>query len=200
MENNKVVYIHRKLTDSTIFYVGIGNPSRAYREYGRSSYWKNTVKKHGYNVEVILKDLQWKEACEIEMYLIEKLGRKDLFTGSLVNMTKGGEGAQGRIMSEEHKRNFSERNKGNTYNLGKKRTEKTKAKQSEASKGKKKSEEHKKNLSKNSGQAKKIINTNTGVIYNSAIEASEALNINQYTLRNWLQGRVKNKSTLIYLK
>ena len=99
MKNNKVVYIHRKLSDSTIFYVGIGNPSRAYSKSpaSRSVVWSRTVKKYGYYVEVILEDLEWEDACEIETYLIEKFGRRDLKKGSLVNLTDGGEGAQGHI-------------------------------------------------------------------------------------------------------
>ena len=39
MKNNTVVYIHRKKTDDTIFYVGIGKPSRPYIDKGRSSLW-----------------------------------------------------------------------------------------------------------------------------------------------------------------
>tara|TARA_R110000765_G_scaffold269164_1_gene368179 strand:+ start:148 stop:945 length:798 start_codon:yes stop_codon:yes gene_type:complete len=99
MKNNKVVYIHRKKTDDTIFYIGIGNPNRAYHKDSaqRSVVWHRTVKKHGYKVEVILRDLQWEEACEIEIYLIKQFGRRDRNKGSLVNLTDGGEGGNGHI-------------------------------------------------------------------------------------------------------
>ena len=117
MKNNKVVYIHRKKTDSTIFYVGIGKPSRAYSKSptSRSVVWSRTVKKHGYYVEVILEDLEWEEACEIEIYLIEKFGRRDLKKGALVNLTDGGEGATN--MSEEGRRKISEATAKAVYNI-----------------------------------------------------------------------------------
>ena len=117
MKNNKVVYIHRKKTDSTIFYVGIGNPNRAYSKSptSRSVVWSRTVKKHGYYVEVILEDLEWEEACEIEIYLIEKFGRRDLKKGALVNLTDGGEGATN--MSEEGRRKISEATAKAVYNV-----------------------------------------------------------------------------------
>ena len=105
MENNKIVYIHRKKTDSTIFYVGIGEPKRAYVKYNRSSLWNNTVNKHGYYVEVILEGLSQEDACDIEIYLINKFGRKDLSLGALVNLTEGGEGIVN--ASEEKKLDFS---------------------------------------------------------------------------------------------
>ena len=100
MKNNKVVYIHRKLSDDTIFYVGIGEPSRAYEKAptSRSVVWHRTVKKYGYYVEVIFKDLSKEESCEIEIYLIEKFGRRDLKKGTLVNLTDGGEGVDGRVV------------------------------------------------------------------------------------------------------
>jgi hypothetical protein len=65
------------------------------------------------------------EARKHEVYMIAVLGRKDLGTGILRNMTDGVEGCAGRVLSDE-----------------------TKQKLSNAHKGRKKSEEHKKALSK----------------------------------------------------
>ena len=224
MKNNTVVYIHRKKTDDTIFYVGIGKPSRPYRNKGRSSLWNRTVNKHGYYIEIILEDLSQEEACEIEIYLIEKLGRRDLKKGSLVNLTDGGEGilghehsketkkkiseaGKGRKLSEETKRKLSEAVKGRKHSdetkkkiseIKSRMSDETKKKISESSKGKKMSEEAKKKMSK--AKSKKVINTVTGEIYNSVIEASKAINISVYTLRNWITGKNPNKSNLKYLK
>ena len=97
MDKNKVVYIHRKATDGTIFYVGIGKPSRAKRKEGRNKHWKNTVSKHGYTIDIVEKNLTWNEACESEIALIELIGRRDKGVGTLVNGTDGGEGGFGHI-------------------------------------------------------------------------------------------------------
>ena len=116
-QNKKVVYIHRKKTDDTIFYIGIGNEDRPYQKAptSRSVVWHRTVKKHGYYVEVIFKDLSKEEACEIEIYLIEKLGRRDLKKGSLVNLTGGGEGHLN--MSKETRDRISEAHSEPVYNI-----------------------------------------------------------------------------------
>lgn len=57
------------------------------------------------------------------------------------NSTEGGEGTVGYQHTESWKKNFSEYLKGNKFNLGKTRTEKTKKKISEATKGKPKTKE-----------------------------------------------------------
>jgi len=117
MKNKKVVYIHRKKTDNTIFYIGIGNEDRPYQKSptSRSVVWHRTVKKHGYYVEVILEGLSQEDACEIEVYLIEKFGRRDLKKGTLVNLTDGGEGATN--MSKEGRNRISEAHSESVYNI-----------------------------------------------------------------------------------
>jgi len=97
MDKNKVVYIHRKATDGTIFYVGIGKPSRAKQKEGRNRCWERTVAKHGYTIDIVEKNLTWNEACESEIALVELIGRRDKGLGNLVNLTDGGEGACGHI-------------------------------------------------------------------------------------------------------
>ena len=108
MENN-VVYIHRRKDNSQVFYIGIGKIRRPYDKAKRNNYWQSIVNKHGYDIEIIHKDLSWEKACKIERQLILQYGRCDLGTGVLVNMTDGGEGNQniiytGRIQSEETKK------------------------------------------------------------------------------------------------
>jgi hypothetical protein len=49
------------------------------------------------------------EAHELESYLIKCIGREDLSTGPLFNLTSGGEGASGRIWTKEEKTAVSER-------------------------------------------------------------------------------------------
>lgn len=89
MERNKIVYIHRKASDGSIFYVGMGNVERAYSR-NRSAFWKRVVKRHGYTVEIVADRLTKEEAWDLEMALIKQYGRMDIKTGCLVNHTSGG--------------------------------------------------------------------------------------------------------------
>jgi group I intron endonuclease len=131
-----IVYEHIRNDTNEVFYVGIGEEEkRAFNKHHRSPYWKHIVNKVGYSVNIIYKDIDWEDACKIEKLLIEKYGRKDLGLGLLVNMTDGGEGTFGVIVSEESKKKISEANKGNTNMLGKIHSEETRQKISEATKG-----------------------------------------------------------------
>ncbi len=89
---NKVVYLHRRNDDNSVFYVGMGSRKRAFDKYSRNYYWKNIVKKHDYTCEIVAKDLSIEDAYELEMFIISELGRKDLNKGRLVNLTNGGDG------------------------------------------------------------------------------------------------------------
>jgi hypothetical protein len=156
-----VVYLHKRNDTNEIFYVGIGKSERrAYRKDNRTQYWKNIVKKVGYNIDILVSDTSWKDACKIEKLLIEKYGRKDLGLGNLINMTDGGDGSIGLIVSEETKEklrkgHIGEKNpmfgktKEQNPMFGKTNpmSDETRKKLSEAHKGKKLSEEHKKKLS-----------------------------------------------------
>jgi hypothetical protein len=46
--------------------------------------------------------------------------------------------------------------------------------------------------------SKIVLDTQTGIFYNSASEASRLLNINRRTLCAYLSGRLLNKTSLIY--
>jgi hypothetical protein len=89
------VYRHFKLNTNNVFYIGMGkekNFKRAYSKRYRNNYWNNTVEKYGYSVEIIAKNISEEEAKDLERFLIELYGRRDLNNGVLVNMTDGGEG------------------------------------------------------------------------------------------------------------
>ena len=92
--NNILVYRHRTLDTKEVFYVGIGNCNRPFKKHGRTLYWKNIVKKHGYSIEILQNNLSWEDACELEELLILEYSRRDLSTGCLVNMTNGGDGVK----------------------------------------------------------------------------------------------------------
>jgi hypothetical protein len=124
---NKIVYLHRKKTNNEIFYVGMGNSKRVYSRQ-RSKFWEDTVKKYGYYSVIIADNLSKDDALELECFIIKELGRKDLKTGPLVNMTDGGDGASGLNCSIEKRRK---------YKMSKvKRNSEWKRKISEAHKGK----------------------------------------------------------------
>ena len=66
-------------------------------------------------------------------------------------------------------------------------------------KGGKLSIEHRAKMKENSGQAKKVIDTNTEIIYNSIKDASIALNTDYCSLVKKLTGQRKNKTSLKFL-
>ena len=140
-----IVYRHRRLDTNEIFYVGIGKEStRAWSLADRNKWWKNIISKTEYKAEIIAVDLTWNDACELEIFLINLYGRKDLGTGNLVNLTDGGEGVIGNILSEKTRIKMSNSKKGKSpHNLGKKASEETKKRMSTSATGRRHSEETK---------------------------------------------------------
>jgi group I intron endonuclease len=140
-KNMAIVYEHLRNDTNEVFYVGMSvGEKRAFDKCKskRNPHWHNIVKKAGYTVNIVYKDIEHDEAKQIEILLIEKYGRKDLGLGNLVNMTDGGDGALGLICSEETRQKMSEALKGeNNPNFGKTTSEETKKKISEARKGEK---------------------------------------------------------------
>jgi len=86
------LYMHTRKSDGRIFYIGIGNEDRPTDKNGRNKYWCNTVNKHDYNVTILVNNLTWERACELEVIMIAFYGRKDTVGGPLVNLTDGGDG------------------------------------------------------------------------------------------------------------
>ena len=89
---NFYVYIHRRATDSSIFYVGKGRGKRSNKYRGRSEWWKRTVEKHGLIVEIAQSNMIEEDAFLLESWLIAKFRHEGI---PLVNMTDGGEGCTG---------------------------------------------------------------------------------------------------------
>jgi hypothetical protein len=95
----------------------------------------------------MLEELSEEEVNKKEKYFIKLYGRRDLGTGTLVNMTDGGEGSSGAIRSEETRKKQSDANKGHKYCLGKKQTEEHITKRIKSNTGKKRTEESRKKMS-----------------------------------------------------
>jgi len=121
---DRIYYTYAYLReDGTPYYIGRGKGNRAFDTTHRI---KVPPKER---VLFLKQNLTYAEASDHEVYMIAVLGRKDLGTGILRNLTNGGEGTPGR------KKSTKEKEKLRKANLGKKHTEKTKAKISEMKTG-----------------------------------------------------------------
>lgn len=175
-----IVYRHID-NNNKVFYIGIGkNESRAFDYHHRSNFWKRYSKKHGVNTEVIIENISFDDAKELEMLLISEYGRKDLKNGNLVNMTDGGEGSLNRIQGE------NEKEKRANSLRGKKRTIEQRKTMSDARKGIVFSEEHLKNLSEShkgncSANAFKVKHIETKEVYRSLREGCIKCNLKYKT-------------------
>lgn len=133
-----IVYIHLKKTDRSIFYVGIGTEEkRAYCKYQRRPIWDRIVKKYGYIVEIVCRDITWDAACKIEQFLIKQYGRIDNETGILANMTDGGDGTLGQLASKETREKQRKAKTGSRLRLGAILSQETKDKISKSLSGRK---------------------------------------------------------------
>jgi hypothetical protein len=173
--NKFYIYFHINTFKNEIFYVGKGSGRRAFQKSNRNRYWINTTNKYEYDVIIIDENLTEEKAFELEIYYINKIGRKDLGFGTLVNMTNGGDGTSGNLPSEEQKRNHSIFMKGRpSWNKGVSITDERRNKIS-----------------------KKVINSK-GEVFSSIGKAAYAYNIKRTTLNMMLLGVNKNKTDLSY--
>lgn len=107
------VYRHIRLDKNEPFYIGIGSDdshSRAYEKYksSRSEAWHRIIQKTQYEVEIIFDNIDVQFAKQKEIEFIKIYGRRDLRTGTLVNMTDGGDGLNNRVFTESYRRKLSE--------------------------------------------------------------------------------------------
>lgn len=181
------LYRHIRLDKNEVFYVGIGSDplyKRVYCKYKRSDHWNRIVKNSAIEIEIILDDLTWEDACKKEIEFITLYGRRDINTGSLVNLTNGGEGSLGILVTNEtlQKRSIAVlgsnnpmygRSVGKEYGYkisnsltGKKLSNSTRSKQSIS-------------------HMIKVIDTKTGVQYNSMSDAALKFNVHVATIGRW---------------
>ena len=197
--NKYYVYKHLKKGTDEVFYIGKGSGNRAYYKTQRNKLWNNIVNKYGYDIEIVEDNLSEETAFNLEIKLIKKYGRRDFKLGTLCNMSNGGEGDSGKIISIETKKKMSEWQKGVPKSeifknklRGKKHSEETKKKISNSNKG------IKKGYQKHSTNSKYVLNLETGIYYDSCKQAADYNNINYNNLKAYLNGTVKNRTNLIY--
>lgn len=190
MEKKYVIYRHLK-PNGEVFYIGIGSEKRSYQKNPRSDFWKRVVSIHSYEVQILKFNLSWEEACELEKILISWYGRRDLKTGTLVNMTNGGEGSIGYIPSEKSRRSRSEKMKGVS------KSEEARKNMNKSKIGKSISKEHREKCRLIG--AKKVINIETGEIYESVQNLIKNSDFTSAQLYDRLGGRLKNKTNYMYL-
>jgi len=97
--NDYYVYAYLR-EDGTPYYIGKGKDNRAYQK-------RNFKPPSKDRIIIILDNLTEEQAFANEIDYIKWYGRKDNNTGSLRNLTDGGEGASGMILSEETKKRIS---------------------------------------------------------------------------------------------
>ena len=118
MRNDFSVYEHWRMDTNEPFYVGKGKGTRPLtvdRKHNKiHQHILNKLERTGSGILILIvaSKLSDEDACSLERELIQKYGRKDLRTGSLCNLTDGGDGASGYKHSEDHKHKISSLLKG----------------------------------------------------------------------------------------
>lgn len=112
-EDNCILYRHIRLDKNEVFYIGIAKQKNRPYESGtrRSLFWNKIVSKTKYEVDILFDNLSWDQVKEKEKEFIKLYGRKDLNTGTLVNMTDGGDGSLNPCLSTRLKIAEKSRNK-----------------------------------------------------------------------------------------
>lgn len=138
------------------FYVGKGGTER--RKYSHlesfvSKKERNTLKSNKIKkildselkpfIEVVYSDLAEASAFTLEKHLISVIGRIDKKTGTLTNLTDGGDGVSGRVYSQEDRDRIRERLRDNHPFQGRHHKESTKELLRQRNLGKKFTEERK---------------------------------------------------------
>jgi hypothetical protein len=213
------VYIHRKVSTGEPFYVGKGRlhkgqPWRAHDKCSRNKIWHRTVAKHGLVVEVIMSCVDDKAAQEFERQLIKEIGRRDLGLGPLINLTDGGDGHAGLIIPDHIRRIRSEHAKkprsqawiasirkarkdggnGGVVKHGDKLPDAWRASLAASKRGKRNPY-----FGRPSPPSKKVVNQETGIVYDSIARAAAAEGVNAKTLYQYLDGTRPNRTALTRL-
>lgn len=194
-DNRFYIYLHIKSTNGEPFYVGKGMGNRKIEKRGRTKYWHNVVNKYGYEVILLEDNLTNEEAYKKETYWIERIGRKDIGLGPLLNFTNGGEGMIGYKHTDYAKNKISESNRNRKY------SDETidKLKNNCKNFGSKNGMYGSNRTMDENPNSKIVINLETGIYHYSLKEVSIVYNLNYVTLVKKLSGNRKNNTQFIYV-
>ena len=217
------VYIHTRPDTGEPFYVGKGTArkrkkspdfERAYCRDSRNTHWRRVVAKHGLAVEIIAMFKTDAAAQLFEIALILEIGRVDLGSGPLVNLTDGGDGHAGRIFSEAEIKRLSDlarRPRTGAWIASIRRARKNGGNGGVVKHGDKLPPSWVASLArgklgaknpwfgKPSPVSKKVINRETGTIYDSIARAAAAEGIAPGALYSYLDGSRHNPTRLARL-
>lgn len=158
------VYVHKRNTDNSVFYVGKGKGGRHLSKSGRSNHWRRIVEKHGYHSEIVKRFTSESDAYDFECKLISTMrDNKE----RICNVANGGNGGLSGIpLRACHK------DKLRAAKLGKKQMPEHAKKSALAKKGKK---QPRKAVDYVIGLKKKKVINSSGEIFESANEAARCL-------------------------
>ena len=114
-QNESYLYMHTRADKNTVFYIGVGSSikyQRAKESQKRNNIWLKIYNKTPIKVDIVLDNLTHRDANSWEEYLIGLYGRINNNTGILCNMTNGGDGVKGWVISEQGRINMSNAKKG----------------------------------------------------------------------------------------
>lgn len=104
-------YMHQRVSDGRVFYVGKGSGDRAWSNHHRNRHWHATVSKHGMRVTIAAVWGDSASAFDHERRLIAFFRE---IQSPLCNMTDGGEGGGTYTRTAETRRKYSQIHKGKT--------------------------------------------------------------------------------------
>lgn len=226
LDQSYYIYRHIRPDTNEVFYIGKGNMKtknhgvRHLEKHGRNKWWKNIVAKNNgvYISEIVCYCKTEAEVNAKEIELIKFYGRKDLGLGTLCNLTDGADGSTGLKVSSKTRKILSDMFSGENHpNYGKKLSAETCKKKSESMKASPKNLKGKKlpewwkdkirqtkignnnpMFGKPSKMAKKVIDTETGIVYQSVMAAAKQTPYQFQYVSAMLNGNKPNKTTLKY--
>ena len=213
------VYVHYRLDNHTIFYIGVSGAdnnyySRSTSKKSRNKEWYEIVNQCGYRAEIIIKNVDISSAYQAERDYITFFGRTDLGTGILCNKSDGGDGVQRGLIPwnkglkmPEHiilKCKRTNYPKGKDHpNYGKKWSAEIRLSMSIGHKGMtpwNKGIKRTDTIGANHGRSKKVIDTSTNVIYDTMKDAATYLGVSNSYLNMMLNNKKVNKTSFVFFE